>query len=373
MSWAPDESPLQIANEIAWLQGCVAAGVIYGVVVVLFAMCSYDLWARIRTKHTRTKRDTLLFLYVLTMFSITTTAFATNSQFIQLAFVNNRNYPGGPGAYVYAMYSIPVNTISNGMSLLSNWGASWLMFWRCVIIYKSSSIIVRTLVYGSLGLTITCSMTLGMFWLIQVCSPSSSPFQNTAMPINFTTPSCVVALAFDILPTVLIVARLLWHRRRIARALDWPGTGFFGSGGGIIGQSVHVFGGGANGAHYISIAAIFIESAAVYTVFSLLFIVSFATGSVVQNAFLQVQSHADTLASLLIIYRVLQGKAWSQETAAQATASVAAVAKTKCNTDIPLQTQTRSSCSRVSSLCFKPGPEEVEVTVDMDTSQRESV
>jgi hypothetical protein len=49
--------------------------------------------------------------YVSLMLSLATTALGASIKFNEMAFVNYRNYPGGPGAFSTAFYATPVNMI----------------------------------------------------------------------------------------------------------------------------------------------------------------------------------------------------------------------------------------------------------------------
>ncbi|KAH7910126.1 hypothetical protein BJ138DRAFT_1114380 [Hygrophoropsis aurantiaca] len=325
MSWTPDETSTQLAIETAWLQGCVAAGVVYGVVVVLFVICFYKLWERIRSK--RKEAANFMLIYLITVFACATVVFATNSAFVQLAFINNRDYPGGPGAYTSAMFSSPVNLVSSTACVLASWCATGLMAWRCIIIYQSCEYVVKRLIYGCLSLVAVGFIAISLLWLVQVCSPASSPAQNTMMSVNYTTPFFSTALVTNVIITVLIVARILIHRREMKRQFDPEDYAV---------------------CSYTGLPAIIIESASIYTASYLLFIISFATNSVSQMAFLQVVSHMDTLASFLIVYRVLQGKAWTRETFSH-----------------PNEFMSDKLSRPISPIRFKQPPMEVQVTVDV--------
>jgi hypothetical protein len=90
-----------------------------------------------------------------------------------------------------------------------------------------------------------------------------------------------MSLALNIIVTVLIVLRLLVYRHRIVRAM-----------------------GKGHGSHYTSLAAMIIESAAINSAFSLLFLIPFAFNSPIAQLFLQglamVQvSSSDRLASAI--------------------------------------------------------------------------
>lgn len=76
-----------------------------------------------------------------------------------------------------------------------------------------------------------------------------------------------MSLALNILVTILIVGRLLLCRYRIGKVM-----------------------GTKHGAHYASLAAMIVESAAMYSAFSLLFLIPFAMGSSLSQLFLQALS-----------------------------------------------------------------------------------
>jgi len=86
-----------------------------------------------------------------------------------------------------------------------------------------------------------------------------------------------MSLTLNILITVLIVLRLLVYRHRIVQAL-----------------------GKGQGSQYTSLAAMIIESAAIYSTFALLFIVPFALSSQLAQLFLQGLSLVQVCYSLLL-------------------------------------------------------------------------
>ncbi|KAH7924810.1 hypothetical protein BV22DRAFT_1129493 [Leucogyrophana mollusca] len=339
MSWTPDETSVQLATETAWLQGGIITGVAYGAVLVLFAMCFESLWVRMRTKSMRSRKSVFLLIYVSAVFSLGTILFATNSQFIQLGFIDNRDFPGGPSAYIEEMFSIPENIASNVTFVLANWCADSLMLWRCMVIYKDCKLPTRAVVVGVPSLMLVGSITLGILWLTQISSPSSSPSQNAATGVNYTTPYFALALAVNIVVTIMIVLRLLFHRHRITKALG-PG----------------------HGSHYTSIAAMIVESASLYSVFSLLFLIPFAVGSPVSNTFIQILGEVDIIASLLIIYRVLQGKAWSNDTPTQGTS-------VNERTSIRMRRLAPVRVNPVDQFDPPPKTMEIRVAVDVDRSE----
>ncbi len=106
---------------------------------------------------------------------------------------------------------------------------------------------------------------LGILFLKQVGHTSQSPWDSSG--VNYTIPYYSTSLALNILVTLLIAVRLAYYRNRISRIM-----------------------GGAQGRQYTSLAAIVIESAAIYSTFSLLFLVPFAFGHPLAQLFLQALS-----------------------------------------------------------------------------------
>ena len=103
---------------------------------------------------------------------------------------------------------------------------------------------------------------MGILWLKQVGTADQSPWDSSG--INFTIPYYSMSLALNILVTLLIVARLMLYRRRVRSAL-----------------------GSTHGMHYTSLAAMVVESAGIYSAYSLLFLVPFAMNHPLAQLFLQ--------------------------------------------------------------------------------------
>ncbi|KAH7918948.1 hypothetical protein BV22DRAFT_887473 [Leucogyrophana mollusca] len=336
-SWSPDETHVQILTEKAWFQGAILTGVAYGAVVVLAAMCLHSLCRRRRARDMTRGRSMFFLVYVSTIFILGSITFGTNAEFAQLAFVDNRNFPGGPSAYQQEMFSLPVNIVSDVALVLANWCADLLLIWRCTVIYRDCRPALKFCATAIPSLMFAGSLAMGSMWLVQTSSPSTS-FQNVQEGINYTVPYFGLSLAINVVVTSLIVARLLVTRHRLAK---------------ILGLS--------HGSHYTSIAALVIESASLYTAFSLLFLVPFAVNNPVANVFIQVMGEIQIIAPLLIIYRVLAGKAWSDQTTARTSAITG-------GTNIHLRRLPTGRMVPSELIETNPKAMEVQVTVDVSKS-----
>ena len=117
--WAPAEDSATIVAERAWLQGAIISSVAYGAELILFLMCFYLLYQQTTRQNVRNQLSTLLFCCVI--FILGTLFMGSLAKYTQLAFIDNRNFPGGPSAYENAMFSIPIDEIGNVSFVLANW------------------------------------------------------------------------------------------------------------------------------------------------------------------------------------------------------------------------------------------------------------
>jgi hypothetical protein len=100
----------------------------------------------------------------------------------------------------------------------------------------------------------------GSLFLQQI---STTSVYNTST-VNWTIPYFSLSLALNILVTLAIVGRLFLYRHRVIRAIG-PG----------------------HGRQYVGIATMIVESAAIYSSFSILFLVPFARNNAISAVFLQ--------------------------------------------------------------------------------------
>ncbi|KAG1734760.1 uncharacterized protein EDB91DRAFT_587063 [Suillus paluster] len=271
----------QIYAEATWLHGTIVAAIFYGVVVVMSYMCWRSLWSRIRLHATGYRKNIFFFCYVTLLFVLGTMYMALTAEEAQLSFIYNRQYPGGPSAFARIHFSPPLGVAL----LLSNWLADLLMIWRCVVVYRDTRL--HHVILGIGSLMFITSLVTGTMWLVIMSSPTKAT--SGWMSIRFLFPYTCVALAINIIVSLLTVLRLLHHRRRLSKILG-PG----------------------HGAIYASFAAIVIESASIYSICSLLYLIPFVVHNPLSDVFLQILGEAQIIASLLIIFRVAEGKAWTK-------------------------------------------------------------
>ncbi|KAI0310866.1 hypothetical protein OF83DRAFT_1069832 [Amylostereum chailletii] len=287
--YAPDESPFEIFTEKTWLQGAILGAVGYGIQFMLFANCFVLLCKQMSRDNLRQKLPFLI--YICAIFSLGTIFMVCSASFTQFAFISLRNYPGGPNAVENDFLSAPIDEGGNVAFVMTAWLSDGLLIWRCIVIYKGCRVPTWAVALGPC-LMLCGSTVCGILWLIQVSATSLQATQVT----NWTIPYLSLTISLNILVTIAIVARLLLYRHRIMKTLGSQHT-----------------------KHYTGIAAMIVESAAIYSSLAIVLLVTFAINSPIFNIFLQAVSQIQSSATLLIIFRVARGNAWSSDVNEQLT------------------------------------------------------
>ncbi|KAF8899332.1 hypothetical protein BD779DRAFT_77166 [Infundibulicybe gibba] len=89
---APQESADALNSERYFLSSDFISGVGYGIQAVLYAIATYYLWRR------RSARRVYAFLlpFLTILFLVSTTTQVAQAHLMELVFVDNKSFPGGP-------------------------------------------------------------------------------------------------------------------------------------------------------------------------------------------------------------------------------------------------------------------------------------
>lgn len=108
-------------------------------------------------------------------------------------------------------------------------------------------------------------LAIGTLWTLQSSQPGLSLF--SALPQAYGTAYLAISLSVNIILTILIAIRLLLYRRTIMASMPDD-----------------------RGSDYTSLATIIIESASLYSVFALIFLITYAVNNPINSVFLTVAS-----------------------------------------------------------------------------------
>ncbi|KIK50249.1 hypothetical protein GYMLUDRAFT_112773, partial [Collybiopsis luxurians FD-317 M1] len=170
-------------------------------------------------------------------------------------FIDYRNYPGGPNQFTIDFYGTPINMMCFAPYTLMTWFADGLVIFRFYVIFDRLPwiLVLPLCIYvGTVGAGIAVLISL----------PNSSDSFWATKVVKLGIAYWAISAGLNIILTACISARLLIARRRI-NAID-----------------------SRFGVRYISVAAMLVESAALYSTWALVFLITYARNSPVQNLLL---------------------------------------------------------------------------------------
>lgn len=134
MSYSPPgESTAALLNEKSTLIGAIVTVTAYddclhlcdsdvssknlGAHFTLFFLCFWLLWK----ERYKTPKTYFFLAYISFAFTLGTYAVAISSLMTQYAFIDYRNYPGGPSAFAARQFSFGIETVGEFSSTIGNW------------------------------------------------------------------------------------------------------------------------------------------------------------------------------------------------------------------------------------------------------------
>ncbi|KIJ27597.1 hypothetical protein M422DRAFT_37667 [Sphaerobolus stellatus SS14] len=292
--YLPDEDPATLFLERTFLAGDFITGVEYGIQFILYLITARYLWSYSKIR----ERRLLFLLGYITMLLVWETIFiVVQAITVQDIYVDHRNYPGGPWAYFLATQYKAENIIFYASLFVLTFLSDFLVLWRCWVIWSASGRGIAWAVTAFPILLLIASFVMGTLWTLQSSMPGLSLY--SALPIAFGTSYYVVSVSINIILTILITIRILLHRKKLLDTLP-----------------------AEHAQQYLSLMTIIIESAAIYSVTALLFIVTYAVNNPINQIFLTVASGCQQIAGYLIILRVAKGRAWGRNTTQMMTQSI---------------------------------------------------
>jgi len=298
-----NETPTQIFLERTFLNAGYLTGFGYGVQLALYLACAKILWERASEGVPYRKTSWFLLGYISVLCILDTMWTGVSAYGLQATFIDNRNYPspdgvtpGGPIAFLNVEFTLPFNIVGQIVFTLGNIMADALLLWRCRVIWTSSSGRTGDYVIAFPALMLLANTAMGIMFGIETCSPEGSGLFGSGTA-SFAIPYFAISLSLNIILTLLIVGKIWFHQREMAKA----------------------FGNKNFGRYYSVIVMMFIESAAMYSIISILVLVTFALGNPINQIWLGLSPAVQMTSNYLIIYRVAHGKAWSSNTTITAT------------------------------------------------------
>ncbi|KAJ7229367.1 hypothetical protein C8J57DRAFT_1092599, partial [Mycena rebaudengoi] len=193
---------------------------------------------------------------------------------------------GGPFEFYLAMQNSPANVMFYATLLVLTFLSYILVLWRCWAIWAVDG--RRLVAYVVIAFPfILIFVSFGQCLCISLIVFATGLSLYSKLPLAYGTAYYAISLGVDIIITIFIIAPLLLYRRRILKSVPYAHSG-----------------------HYISMMTIAIESAALYSLFTVLFLITYVVNNPTCQIWLVAASAAQQIAAYLIIYRLADGRAW---------------------------------------------------------------
>ncbi|KAI0327474.1 hypothetical protein GY45DRAFT_1338797 [Cubamyces sp. BRFM 1775] len=257
----------------AYYIGNTFAAILYGVVLVLYFMIIRTM---LDPKHKGPRSDRFFVFFSTALLCLNTVFFATDTVFGEEMWIVHADYPGGQDAYLEDNASVWYQTLGTAASIVLNLLSDGLLIYRCWVVWDDIRVVVfPALIY--LG-----AFSAGLAQLYESGRPNANYFAGLAQQLGIAYTSSVIGL--NVLVTALICGRIYFASRRYAH---------------VLGIEV--------GDEYKSATAIIVESALLYTLTGVAYLVAFALDSETSIFFLSVY-----VMMTMIVLRVISGRAWTR-------------------------------------------------------------
>ncbi|KAI0062058.1 hypothetical protein BV25DRAFT_1825922 [Artomyces pyxidatus] len=252
--------------------------ILYGIQLVLYTQTMRRLFSM---KGGRRSADRFFMLFSTVNLILITIFVAVQSVFGEEMWIVNADFPGGQGAYMQEYAAVWYQTMGTTASIALNLFSDGFLIYRCFVVWGD----YRIVIFPCIMYTATFALAIVDIW--SSGAPHGDYFAGLAVRLGIAYTA--TSMATNVLVTSLITGRILY----IARA----SSKFFGI---EIARS------------YAGVAAVIVESALLYTVTGIAFLVSYGMGSEISILFLSIYVMCTCVAPQLLVLRVVEGRAWKR-------------------------------------------------------------
>ncbi|KAF8871632.1 hypothetical protein BD779DRAFT_1453658 [Infundibulicybe gibba] len=287
---APYFKPLGPASTVIFEQYYLAAdfisGIGYGAQGVLYVICAHYLWGQRKAR----RINKFMLAYITLLLLVVTVEQVVQAYRTQLAFIDHKDFPGGPWAYYQASFNGGTSmTVSMITGLVPMFLSEMFMVWRCWVLWHSASRRAAYAVASFPALTLAASLASAVPYVLTIADPDIPipGVHTTTWLVSWYT----LMLSTNVLATGLILARLIMHRRAVRTTLAIPHAG-----------------------EYSSLISMLVESAALYSIVGVGYLIATGVGSPIREAFIGALAPTQQISGYLIIARLAHGRGWQRST-----------------------------------------------------------
>ncbi|EMD31796.1 hypothetical protein CERSUDRAFT_162569 [Gelatoporia subvermispora B] len=236
-----------------------------------------------RHAHEHKRQATFLIAFSTALLLLITVYMSTEAVFGQEMWIVNAGFPGGANAWFAANVSVWYQTMGTASFVVLQLLADGLLIYRAFVLYNDARVAIVT------AFVWIATLGLGVVELWASGVPSGDVFAGKAVNLGLAYFSTTIGL--NVLLTVLICSRILYHARKARRL------------------SSHDMDRAYTGA-----AAIIIESALPYTLSGIAYLVSDGLNSGISIVMGALYAMFACISPQLLIYRLTSDVAWTRQT-----------------------------------------------------------
>jgi len=273
----------------AWLErsrldGMMLNGFTYGIFFLLSIQAGIALSKGGNSPRSKLKKwhARILMGYVVVTFLLGTIGFGANARYTEDIWINFRG-DWDPAFLITNEFIYWYNRMAIDSNFIMVWLMNLLLLYRCFVIWAWEKWVMALMTAVYLAI-------VALSIAVMISAENSAIFFNLNTHLSFLVLSCT----FNLLFTTLVATRLLMVHNRIKKLM-----------------------GVEHATTYTSVAATLVESASLYFVFDVIFVVTFAIHSNVENLVLLENCLIQGVAQLLIIVRVAKGREYDATIATQ--------------------------------------------------------
>ncbi|KZT23603.1 hypothetical protein NEOLEDRAFT_541401 [Neolentinus lepideus HHB14362 ss-1] len=266
-------------REYAQLIGVMSGFMAYGIHFTLFVITAHLLIARRKVM----RRAPFFLAYICVQFALSSVGLWRDIVAEAASYVEHGKGLDDPIKYYNEGYRAPPEWVSVFVYAICTWLQDGLLLYRCFFLYAGSKSVIALpagVFLASVGTSIA---------FIRQVSMSLDLYDRKSVALGILYWG--LSVSFNVIVTLFILCRLYNLRRRVLE------TGSSGT-----------------ATVYTSVATMVVESAALYSITGLIFIICYSQNNPAQYAFLTWLGQTESISPLLIILRVAQGRALSLDT-----------------------------------------------------------
>ncbi|TFK55505.1 hypothetical protein OE88DRAFT_1651854 [Heliocybe sulcata] len=216
--------------------------------------------------------------YSALLLALATINICCSINFNERAWIDYRNYPGGPLAFFVEQPSIGVNIAAISTSIITILLCDALLIYRCHTLIKN--IFITLLLCGVL----LAATVMSVLHVVQAARPDAGLFEQSTL--KFSIPYASLAMSLNVLLCIILAWRVLDFRRKLSSSVR---------------QHIKD--------KYIGAEAIMVESALPYGLASFIFMILYGLKSTAANLFVSLLVQLEAIVAELLVMRMASGNA----------------------------------------------------------------